>query len=351
MAEDRSPWAHPDTLIEVPASPAAPQRPAEPAEPVEPAEPRAAGANGGMREPRATVSGEPARPGHTPTQRSSSVALAPRSRGGAVTRTTDPPPPDVIEFGPADDPVKRNQMLLRWFGAAAGLVVLCGVIVTLLMVLGGGGVPMPRVFDEQGGPPDTRPDVVKDCPPPASYPEPQPAPPTPPGARTVDDESGISYKAYDAPWEPWPMVWTGGTLKVQYKVGQHFVTERYSGGDYHASILSASIPATNNDALAVDLRCTGRVVAADVRERYYPNPNRLEQIEEKETRLGGRPAWVSKFRLHFSKSDLDAKSELVALALIDVGRPEAAILYISIPETHRQYDPIVEEVLDSVRPV
>jgi hypothetical protein len=33
-----------------------------------------------------------------------------------------------------------------------------------------------------------------------------------------------------------------------------------------------------------------------------------------------------------------------------VGRPEAAIVYISIPETHRQFDPVVDEVLDSVRP-
>lgn len=331
MAEDRSPWARPDTPVEVPAvEPATPEQPAPPA-------------------------GDPVRPAVavlTSSQKRSSVALAPRSRGGAVTRTTDPPPPDIIEFGPSDDPIRRNKMLMRWFGGAAALVVLFGVIAVMIMVLGnGGGLPVPRVFDDRGGPPDTRPELVKDCPPPASYPEPEPAPPTPPGPRTVDDESGVSYKAYDGPWEPWPMVWTGGTLRVQYKVGQHFVTERYSGGDYHASILSASIPATNNDALAVDLRCTGRVVAADVRQRYYPNPNRLEQIEEKETRLGGRPAWVTKFRLHFSKTDLRAKSELVGLALIDVGRPQAAIVYISIPDTHRQFDPVVDEVLDSVRPV
>jgi hypothetical protein len=333
MAEDRSPWARPDTLIEVPAVASPPEAGPEPATPPW----SGSGAGGG------------ARAGLTPSQRSSSVALAPRSRGGAVTRTTDPPPPDVIEFGGSDDPIQRNKMLLRWFGGAAALVVLFGVIATLIMVLGGGSTGLPRVFDDRGGPPDTRPDLVKDCPPPSAYPDPQPPPPTPPGPRTVDDESGVSYRAYGPPWEPWPEVWTGGTLKVQYKVGQHFITEPYGGRGYHASILSASIPATNNDALAVDLRCTGRVVAADVRLKYYPNPNRLEQIEEKETRLGGRPAWVSKFRLHFSSPLLTAKSELVGLALIDVGRPEAAIVYISIPETHRQYDPVVDEVLDSVR--
>jgi hypothetical protein len=340
MAEDRSPWARPDTPIEVPPVPSA----GVPAQ-----------ATRGTPEAAQTSGSGPASPGavRTASPRSSISVLPARSLGGAVTRTTDQPAPDILQFGDddRDDPIKRNKMLMRWFSGAAAMVVLIGVIATLIMVLGnGGGLRVPRVFDDQAAPPDTRPELIKDCPPPSSYPDPQPAPPTPPGPRTVDDESGVSYKAYGDPWTPWPMVWTGGSLKVQYKIGQHFVTEKYSGGDYHASILSSSIPATNNDSLAVDLKCTGRVVANDVRDQYYPKPNRLEQLDEKLVSLGGRPAWVSKFRLHFNKTDLEAKSELVGLALIDVGRPEAAIVYISIPDTHRQYDPVVDEVLDSIRP-
>ena len=65
---------------------------------------------------------------------------------------------------------------------------------------------------------------------------------------------------------------------------------------------------------------------------------------------GGRPAWVSEFRLHFHEPGLRATSELVMIATIDVGRPEAAILYISIPGTHSQYDYVVDEELASVRP-
>lgn len=345
MAEDRSPWARPDTPIEVPAAPAA----SVPAEPV-------------TSVPARSATSVPARPAgednagavRTASPQASAVAVLPaRSRGGTVTRTTDQPALDVLQFGGDDevDPVKRNKMLMRWFGGTAALVVLIGLIATLIMVVGnGGGIPVPRVFDDQNAPPDTRPELVKDCPPPSSYPDPQPAPPPPAGPRTVDQESGVSYKAYGDPWEPWPLVWTGGQLRVEYKIGQHFVTERYSQGQYHASILSASIPATNNDSLAVDLRCTGRVVATDVRDRYYPQPNRLEQIDEQLTTLGGRPAWFTKFRLHFNSRGLNAKSELVGLALIDVGRPEAAIVYISIPDTHRQFDNVVDEVLESIRP-
>ncbi|GIJ50122.1 hypothetical protein Val02_70080 [Virgisporangium aliadipatigenens] len=317
MADQPSPWSSADTVIEVAPVPS----------PVE------------------------ATPVVTP-QRTASTGPA---RAGAVTRPVDlppPPPPDVLAFGADDDPVKRNKLLMRWFGGAAALVVLIGVIATLAMVLGSGGTAVPDLFgDKADAPPDTRPDLVKNCPVPSAYPEPQAAPPPEPGPRTVDGDSGVSYKAFGEPWIPWDTTWTGGTLKVDYSVGQHFVTEVYSGGTYHASILSASVPATNNDALVVDLKCTGRQIAADVRQQYYPNPNRLEQIDERETRLGGRPAWVSIFRLHFNRQGLSAKSELVGLALIDVGRPNAAIVYVSIPDTHRQFDGVVNEVFDSVRAV
>jgi len=73
-------------------------------------------------------------------------------------------------------------------------------------------------------------------------------------------------------------------------------------------------------------------------------------MRDEVTTLGGRPAWVAKFRLHFHAAGLQATSELVGIALIDVGRPNAAILYISIPGTHSQYDNLVDVELNSMRP-
>jgi hypothetical protein len=87
-----------------------------------------------------------------------------------------------------------------------------------------------------------------------------------------------------------------------------------------------------------------------VRASYYPQPNTIDLLRDQVTTLGGRSAWRAKFRLHFHTDGLQATSELVGLALIDVGRPNAAILYVSIPNTVDQYDPLVDQVLDSVRP-
>lgn len=236
-------------------------------------------------------------------------------------------------------------------------MLVIGLVVVLALMLSGtdpfGGTP--------AAPSDVRPPLARLCPastaapteePPATG-EPEPDVPEPAGARTIDPDAGISYKAYGAPWLPWHTVWSAGTLNVPYKTGQHFVTEHaYDGfSDYHASILSAAVPAAENDALTFNLECVGRQVAADVRAEYYPQPSRMELLRDERTALGGRPAWVTVFRLHFTRPGLRATDELAAVACIDVGRSTAAILYVSIPGTHRQLDWVVDDALASVRPI
>jgi hypothetical protein len=280
-------------------------------------------------------------------------------RSGAVTRigTSAPaPPPDILESGNPDRPgLTSRQRLWVFLGAAVAIVVVGVIAIAVARPSGGVGL----FTDRPEAPTDARPPLARACPAPATAqaaPEgPAPAPPAKGRSigRAVDREAGISYAEYGEPWVPWNAVWNAGTLEVPYKVGQHFVTEpAYDGfSDYHASILSAAVPAANNDSYAFDLECVGRQVAADARAEYYPQPNEMQLIRDEQTTLGGRPAWVSVFRLHFKRSGLKATSELVGIACIDVGKPTAAVLYISIPSTHTQYDWVVEDTLTSMRPV
>ncbi|GIF10773.1 hypothetical protein FHX34_101671 [Actinoplanes teichomyceticus] len=237
------------------------------------------------------------------------------------------------------------------FGGVAGLILAGGLVALLVVAFGGAGDPF---RDRASAPTDVRPPLAQACPAPAVSPGggatgTPTAPPPAAGARTVDRDAGISYRRYGAPWQAWNEVWRAGTLQVPYRVGQHFVTEVYSGGEYHASILSAAVPAADNDAVSLDLECVGRQVAADVRAEYYPQPNTMEPLRDELTTLGGRPAWVSQFRLRFEAAGLTATEELSAVAIIDVGRPTAAVLYVSVPGTHKQFDYVVEDVLESVR--
>lgn len=285
-----------------------------------------------------------------------------------MTRPGDPPVVASLP-GPATTPVDRARLDRRrlWlFGGVAAGVLVTGLVVVLVLTL---GAHPHRFGDNFAAPADVRPPLARMCPPPSAPPPatsapatPAPSPSGPAGApssspgveqRTVDEAAGISYRAYGPPWQPWETVWNAGTLEVPYEVGQHFVTESaYDGfSDYHASILSAAVPAAENDALTFDLECVGRQVAADVRAEYYPQPSRLELFRDERTTLGGRPAWVTVFRLHFSRPGLRATDELAAVACVDVGRATAAVFYVSIPGTHRQFDWIVDDALASIRPV
>ncbi|MEU8236874.1 hypothetical protein AB0C07_01365 [Actinoplanes missouriensis] len=275
---------------------------------------------------------------------------------GMVTASGVPPlapdPPAPPEAPRPDGPERRRRQL-RIFSGIAAVILAAGLTVLLIVILGGDGNPF---SDKAAGPADLRPPLAQACPAPTGSPSGAPtrrpgtAPPVT-GERTTDTEAGISYRRYGAPWRVWDTVWKAGTLEVPYRVGQHFVTEVYSGGEYHASILSGAVPAADNDAVSLDLECVGRQVAADVRAEYYPQPNTMEPLRDEVTTLGGLPAWVSEFRLRFEASGLTATEELSAVAVIDVGKPTAAILYVSIPGTHKQFDHVVEEVLDSVRPL
>ncbi|MFG1989187.1 hypothetical protein ACGFJ7_04295 [Actinoplanes sp. NPDC048988] len=264
-----------------------------------------------------------------------------------------PPPSDPPHGDKGGDDKDRQKRQIRIFAAIAGGILALGLTILLVVVLSSDTNPF---RDRASAPTDVRPPLAQACPAPSESPsagatQAPTAPPPESGKRTADTEAGISYKAYGAPWVSWDTVWRAGTLEVPYKVGQHFVTEQYSGGSYHASILSAAVPAADNDAVTLNLECVGRQVASDVRAEYYPQPNTMDAIRDELTTLGGRPAWVSEFRLHFTSPGLTATDELSAVAVIDVGKTTAAVLYVSIPGTHKQFDYVVEDVLKSVRPL
>lgn len=269
--------------------------------------------------------------------------------GSAGSLLAPPPPPP--EAPPTPDGPKRRRRQMQIFAGIAGGILVIGLTILLVLVFSSDGNPF---RDKVSAPTDVRPPLAQACPAPTGSPSPAPtrapsALPPATGARTTDTDAGISYKAYGAPWVPWTTVWKAGTLEVPYKVGQHFVTETYGGGEYHASILSAAVPAADNDAVTLNLECVGQQVAADVRAEYYPQPNSLERIRDGLTTIGGRPAYLSQFRLHFHAAGLTATDELSAVAVIDVGKPTAAVLYVSIPGTHKQWDYVVDDVMKSVR--
>ena len=64
---------------------------------------------------------------------------------------------------------------------------------------------------------------------------------------------------------------------------------------------------------------------------------------------GGRPGHLIRFRLAYDIPGYKARSETVTILVIDTGRPDLALLYASIPDTAREYEPLVDQVVGSIR--
>ena len=270
--------------------------------------------------------------------------------GAAPGRPADP----GQRLPPATPPTKKAGLAPWVLGGGAVLVI--GLVVVLVLAAtgvfrGGGESPFLGPFGgeepEASGPP-----LAQLCPPASENPPPGGEEPAPvEGPRLADRDAGISYLRLDAPWQLWDRgSWGQGTLGVDFSTGYYFVTESYSAGDYLASVLSGKVPATVGDSLSLNLSCAGRQVAEDVRRAYYPQPNVKEQTRDEQVVVGGRPAWVSTFHLTFQADGLAARGEQVAVVLVDVGRPDAAVLYISIPDTHQQYNPQIDRIIASIQP-
>jgi hypothetical protein len=259
---------------------------------------------------------------------------------------------DPDEGGPPPTAPSSSRTLL-WFGVAAGGALVAGVVVILVLVTTGffGGSTRSGVGPFGALPAEpSRPPLARLCPPPSDTAPAGESVPVPEGPRVTDVDAGISYTQLGAPWKPWDRgTWKDGTLGVEFKQGYYIVTETYSEGQYLASVISGKVPATVGDSLSLDLECAGRQVAEDVRNSYYPRPNEKEQTRNERITVGGRPAWVSTFHLTFQATGLQARGETVAVVLVDVGRPDAGVLYISIPDTHQQLKPEIDKIIASIR--
>ncbi len=256
----------------------------------------------------------------------------------------------------SDAPAAPARGLAALVVVIAFTVVTLGVVVVVVLAIAG-------VFDSgrhsatatSPSPLGSTPKLAKLCPAPSGSVteqphQPGPVAPMPAGDRLADEQAGISYAELGDPFHRWDLgTWDSGELGVKFGTGYYVVTEQYSGGDYLASVLSGSVPATVGDSLTLNLRCAGKQVSQDVRNAYYPQPNQKQDMRNEYTTVGGRPAWVSEFHLSFSQPDLHAHGETVAVVTVDVGRPKAAVLYISIPDTHAQYDAQIDPIIDSIR--
>jgi len=65
--------------------------------------------------------------------------------------------------------------------------------------------------------------------------------------------------------------------------------------------------------------------------------------------IGGRPGYLTRFRIDYHISGYAANSETVTVLVLDTGRTDLTLLYASIPDTAGEYEALVDQVVASVQ--
>jgi hypothetical protein len=239
---------------------------------------------------------------------------------------------DVLDSDAAPRPLPRRGLLL-------GLVA-AGVILLLVVV----GLPNGGSGDDRPAGADPGRTGL------ATPPEPAPTTPRPVTGRVVDRVAKLSYDVLPGAWNEWDRDSFRGLLST---IGYYRITQQTAPNaqTYWANVTSGAI--SPRVAAQGDLRNGALRLVDTLAGEYYPQHTR-QQLAQRALTVDGAEAYLVRYRAVFDPDRAEgyaAKSEEVAVLVVDTGQPLPSALYISLPDTVRELWPAIDSLLSSVRVV
>jgi hypothetical protein len=242
-----------------------------------------------------------------------------------------PPPPLPAAVPPTGEAVAEGGLRSGW---------VIGIALLVLVAVVGAGVLLGRSGTEE--------EPVAEPPAPSAQPLPPVGPTFPPGTvQIIDEESGISYPFLGDGWYEFDLAMQAEVTAI---AGQYFTTQDLTpqGTTFIAQCTSGPLADGLGWTGPATLQTTTQTVADSVRFNYYPRPNERRVLRDEARTVDGHAAHLYEFQLTWDVPGYDASGERAALLLIDVGRPAAALLYISIPNTHAELYGVIDRVVGAV---
>lgn len=280
-----------------------------------------------------TGTGEPARPGK-PSSGNWQMPewMADEESADAKLGGSPKPPRDGL-----DDGGGRSRLVL--FGGV-GLLVVALVAAGAVYLLKGGDEPAEangnagRTAAEQPGapqvelPPDKRLKTFAGT-------------PSRVLGQVADSYSGLSYPRLAAPWK---------VPTKQNKLGtpgwsgqQILVTERSAGQIWYGQLLTGTLhPGMQKAYQGPDsVKNVAALVAQGYEAQYYAFPHKTVPVASQPLNVDGRSGWLIASYLTYQRDGVKATGEVVATAVIDTGRKTPAVVFASLPNTHKKMWPDV----------
>ncbi len=230
------------------------------------------------------------------------------------------------QSGPSSAPRARARTAW-WVGGAVVAVVAVVVVALVVGLSGGGGTPAAEDPPVTAGPSGTG---------------------FPPGTvRIVDEAAGISYPFLGNGWFEYDL---GRMPETRTVAGQYFTTQEGvpTGGDFIAQCTSGPVADGYGWAGPGSEQATVTALADSVRAAYYPFPNERQVLRDEALTVDAAAAHLVEFQLTWDVEGYDSTGERAALVVIDVGRPDPALVYVSIPNTHAELYGVIDRVVADI---
>ncbi|MFB4306120.1 hypothetical protein [Actinomadura sp. GTD37] len=161
----------------------------------------------------------------------------------------------------------------------------------------------------------------------------------------TDAHSGLAYPRLAAPWQVptkknklGTAGWSGQQILVTERLPQQLWYGQLLTGTLHPSLVSAYDGPESVQNVAA-------LVAQSQEAQYYAFPHKSAPLASQALTVDGHRGWLVASYLTYRRDGVRATGEVVATAVIDTGRKTPAVVFASMPNTHKQRWPDVNEFL------
>jgi hypothetical protein len=133
---------------------------------------------------------------------------------------------------------------------------------------------------------------------------------------------------------------------------QILVTEKRGGQLWYGQLLTGTLHPSMQGAYQgpESVKNATAVVAQGYEAQYYAFPHETKPLASQALNVGGRQGWLIASYLTYQRDGVRATGEVVATAVIDTGRKTPAVVFASMPNTHKQMWPDVNTFFSRLKP-
>ncbi|MGW5411027.1 hypothetical protein [Actinomadura geliboluensis] len=167
--------------------------------------------------------------------------------------------------------------------------------------------------------------------------------------RVNDTHSGLSYPRFAAPWQVPTKKNKLGT--PGWSGQQIMVTERRAQQLWYGQLLTGTLTPSLLTAYQgpESVKNVAALVAQGHEAQYYAFPHKTAPLASQELTVGGHKGWLIASYLTYQRDGVKATGEVVATAVIDTGRESPAVVFASLPNTHKKKWPDLNAFLTHLK--